>query len=169
MRWVVWMVWMVALLAAGNGLCVLAQALPATVGETPSGERIVLAEALRGHAAILVASFSRAAGAGSDEWAKALDADPAWTGLPVFRAAMLEQAPGFVRGFIKAALRKQLSAAAVHRYAVLIQDEGLWRSYFGVTTDKDPYVVLLDADGNIRWHGHGAARDLEPLLKAALK
>ena len=35
--------------------------------------------------------------------------------------------------------------------------------------DEHPaYVVLLDASGTVKWHGHGAAKDLEPLVRAAL-
>lgn len=52
---------------------------------------------------------------------------------------------------------------------ILTQDEKLWRIYFGVIAEIDPYVELIDAAGQVRWHDHGAARDLEPLLKAALK
>ena len=129
----------------------------------------MLAEAVRGHAAVLVASFSKEAGAGSDDWAKAVEADPALPGVAIYRAAMLEQAPGFVRGFIKSALRKQLSSTQQQHFAVLSKDEKLWREYFGVTTDRDPYIVLLDASGQIRWHGHGLAKELEPLLKTSLR
>ncbi len=51
---------------------------------------------------------------------------------------------------------------------MLTQDEKLWQKYFDVSTDKDPYVVMIDAKGNIVWHGHGAAANLEPLLRSAL-
>jgi len=44
-----------------------------------------------------------------------------------------------------------------------------WRIYFGVTTDKDAWVVLIDPAGRVFWHGHGTAANLEPLLKSALK
>jgi hypothetical protein len=43
----------------------VAQSLPATAGETLSGKRIVLSDAVHGHAAILVAGFSREGGAGT--------------------------------------------------------------------------------------------------------
>ena len=143
-------------------------AMPMTTGETVSGKRIVLAEALRGHAAVVVMSFSREAGNGSNAWARPVRADAALAGVTVYQAAMLEAAPGLVRGVIKNAMRKRLTAAEQDNFVILAQDGKLWRSYFGVTADQDPYVALLDADGQVRWHGHGAARDLEPLLKAAL-
>jgi hypothetical protein len=143
--------------------------MPLTSGETVSGRRIVLAEALRGHTSVLVMSFRRAAGNGSNAWGMSVRADAALGGVSVYQAAMLEAAPGLVRGVIKNAMRKGLTASEQDNFVILTQDEKLWRSYFGVTAEKDPYVELIDAAGQVRWHGHGEARDLEPLLKAALK
>jgi hypothetical protein len=143
------------------------EALPNTAGETLNGKPIVLADAVRGHAAVLVVGFSKEAGDGNGGWARALHADPAFAGIAVYQVAILERAPGFVRGSIKAGLRKGVAPADHDNFVVLVQDEKQWRNYFNVTADKDPYVVLLDAAGRDRWHGHGAARDLEPLLRAA--
>lgn len=142
-------------------------AMPLTPGETLSGKRLVLAETVRGHSAILVLGFSQQAGDGCGAWAKALQADPALTGTLVYEAAMLEKAPGFVRGMIKSSMRKGLTPAQQDAFVVLTQDEKLWRTWLDVSEDKDPYVVLLDSSGKILWHGHGAAKDLEPQLRAA--
>jgi hypothetical protein len=156
------------LLAAGLGVeAGHGQSMPVTVGETLSGKKLVLAEAIKGHTAVLVIGFSREAGDGCGVWAKALHGDAAMAGVPVYEAAMLEKAPGFVRGMIKSGMRKGLTPAQQDAFVVLTQDEKLWRSYLQVTEEKDPYVVLLGAGGNVRWHGHGAADGLEPLLRAA--
>jgi hypothetical protein len=152
---------MLAILPSGG------QALPNTAGETLSGKSIVLADAVRGHAAVLVVGFSKEAGDGSGGWAKALHADRALDGIAVYQVAIIERAPGLVRGMIKAGMRKGIAPADQDSFVVLVQDEKLWRSYFNVTAEKDPYVALLDAAGQNRWHGHGAAGDLEPLLRAA--
>jgi hypothetical protein len=144
-----------------------AQTLPATAGETLSGKPIVLADAMRGHPAILIAGFTKAGGDGAGAWAKAVKSDTALAGIPVYSMAMLERAPGFVRGMIKSSMRKGATPDEQDRFVILTQDEKLWRSYFGVTDDKDPYVVLLDANGQVRWHGHGTAKDLELQLRAA--
>lgn len=159
-----------ALGAVFSSACAMgnAQTLPPTAGETLSGQSLVLAKALQGHAGVLIASFSKEAGTGADAWAKALRKDPALAAVPVFQAAMLERAPGFIRGMVKSGLRKQIPPSVQDHFVVLVQDERLWRSYFGVSTDKDPFVVLLDAGGRVLWHGHGDAQNLEPLLKGAL-
>ena len=145
-----------------------AETLPATAGDTLSGKGLVLADAVRGHAAVLVACFSNEAGESCGEWARVIHGDAALQGIQLYEAAMLERAPAFLRGLIKVGMRKGISAADQDNVVVLTQDEKLWRSYFGVTTDKDAYVVLLDDSGQVRWHGHGAARDLEPQLKSAI-
>ena len=65
--------------------------------------------------------------------------------------------------------------AAVRRFlehdtfVVLTQDEKPWRTYFDVSDDQVPYVVVIDATGRVLWRGHGSAADLEPKLKEALK
>jgi hypothetical protein len=146
-----------------------AETLPATEGESLTGHRVVLREAMRGHASILIGSFSKDAGAGCAEWAKAIRADAQLKSVTVYQAVMLEQAPGLVRGMIKSALRRQVPAAEQDNFVVLIKDEKLWRSYFEVSDDKDPYVVLMDGSGQTLWHGHGAAGNLETLVRAALR
>lgn len=143
------------------------QALPATAGETLSGKRIVLADALRGRVSVLVVGFSKEAGDGCGAWAKAVRSDSALGGVSIYQVAMLEQAPAFVRGMIKSGMRKGMSPAEQDNFVILVRDDKLWRGYFGVTTDKEPYVVLLDASGQPRWRGHGSAKDLEPLLRTA--
>lgn len=152
--------------------CLGAQAqlgLPATAGETLTGKRLVLADAVRGHAVILLAGFSREGGQACGNWSKAIHSDTALAGVKLYQISMLAGAPAPFRGMIKNAMRKGMPVAEQENFVVLTQDEKLWRSCFGVSTDKDPYVVLMDASGQVRWHGHGAAQNLEPLLKTALK
>lgn len=157
-----------AVCALAMGAACLCQSMPATAGETLSGKHIVLAEVTRGHPAVLVAGFSHEGGMGTGAWLKTLKADPALAGVAVYQVAMLEKAPGFVRGMIKSGMRKGLSASEQDRSVVLTKDDRLWRDYFDVSDDKDPYVMLIEADGKVLWRGHGAAGELEPQLKAAL-
>ena len=155
------------LLLASIAVEVDAQALPTTAGETLSGKRIVLGDAVKGRSAVFVIGFTKDAGPACGDWAKAIRGDTAFAGVLVFQVAMLEQAPGFVRGMIKSGMRKGRTAAELDSFVVLTQDEKLWRSYLVVTAEKEPYVLLLDASGAMKWHGHGAAKDLEPLVRAA--
>jgi hypothetical protein len=147
----------------------LAQSLPTTAGETLSGRPIVLAQAVRGHEAVLVAGFSREGGSGTGAWMKALDADSAAAGVQAYQIAMLAAAPSFFRGMIRNGMKRGVSPSDQDRFVVLTTDEQSWRNFFGVTTDSDPYVVLLNAQGKVVWRGHGAAAQFEAQLKSALR
>jgi hypothetical protein len=157
-----------ALLTVTAPAC-LAQSLPAPAGETLSGKHIVLADAVRGHTAILIAGFSREGGAGTGDWVKAIHLDPAFANATVYSVAMLAGAPGFIRGMIRSGMKKGLSAVEQDRFVVLTDDEKLWRTYFDVTADNEPYVALLDSEGKVLWRGHGSAANSERQLRAAMR
>jgi hypothetical protein len=158
---------LIALLIASQTCA--AQALPSTAGQTLSGKRIVLADATHGQAVILVAGFSRKGGDGCGAWVDAVEKDPAMAGTAVYQIAMLEGAPSLLRGMIVGGIRKGLLPAKQDRFVVLTEDEKLWRNFFAVTVDSEPYVALIDATGRVLWHGHGAAANLEPLVRAAMR
>jgi ATP10 protein len=158
--------------AVAASLCavrLLAQAasMPTTVGETLSGKRIVLADAVRGHVAVLVAGFSHDGGMACGDWMKAIRTDPALSGVDVHQIAMLEGAPGLIRGLIKSGMRKGMSSEDQQRSVVLTQDDKLWQKYFAVSNAQVAQVMLLDAQGNVVWRGHGAASAGEPQLRNA--
>lgn len=161
--------WALIFAAVGYALSDSSRAMPTTAGETLTGQRMVLADAVRGHRAVVVAGFSHDAGDGCGAWVKALHADAAMSGLEIYQMASLEKAPGFIRGTIKRAMKKGVPPADQDHFVVLTEDENAWRSYFDVTADKEPYVVLLDASGKILWHRHGSAADLEPQLRSAAR
>lgn len=144
------------------------QAMPGTAGETLSGKPIVLANALHGHAAVLIAGFSREGGAGTGDWVKLIHTDSAFNGVDVYQIAMLGGAPSLLRGMIRSSMKKGLSPAQQANFVVLTDDEKLWRAYFGVNADDQPYVLLIDDQGKVLWRGHGQAASFEPQLKAAL-
>lgn len=158
-----------ATLVAGSSAACVAQSIPATVGETLSGKRVKPAGEVRGRAVILVAGFSHDGGVRCGAWMKTIESDPALKDVPVLELAMLEKAPGIIRGVIKSGMRKGVSAAEQDRIVVMTQDQPLWEKFFGVGDDKDPYVLLLNAQGEVVWHGHGQAADLEPKLRGAVK
>lgn len=162
-RWV-WLGLLFACAAQSQQVC-LSQTLPLTSGETLSGRRVLLAEAVRKQPAVIIAGFSKDAGPAWGDWATAVRADTVLARISVYQMAILEGASGLLRGIIKSSMRKDLSASEQDHFVVFTQDEKLWRSSFGVTADKDPWVVLIDATGQVRWRGHGATGYLEPLLK----
>jgi hypothetical protein len=159
---------MLIVAAALMGMNCFSQGMPGTAGETLTGKRIVLADAARGHLTALVAGFSREGGTRCGDWVKAIHGDSALANVEVYQMSMLAGAPGLIRGMIKSSMKKGVPPAQQDHFVVLTQDEKLWRSYFDVSADQDPYIVLLDANGKVLWHGHGAAAKLEAQVKAAL-
>lgn len=147
----------------------MSQSMPATAGETLSGKHIVLADAVRGHAAVLVAGFSHEGGTRTGDWMKAVRADSALSGVEAYQVAMLGGAPSFIRGTIKSGMRKGMSSAEQDRLVVLTQDQDQWKKYFDVSDDKVAYVVLLDAKGNVVWHAHGSPEGQEQQMRAAVR
>jgi hypothetical protein len=145
------------------------QEMPKTTGETLSGKHMVLAEEVRGHAAVLVAGFSREGGNGTGAWVKAIHADSALAGVPVYEIAQIAAAPGLIRGMIKSGMKKSVPAAEHDTFVVLTQDDKPWRTYFEVGDDQVPYVMMINEKAKILWRGHGSAADLEPQLKDAIK
>jgi hypothetical protein len=146
-----------------------AQQMPQTTGQTLSGKQMVLADAVRGHSAILVAGFSREGGNGTGAWVKAIHADSALAGIPVYEIAQIAGAPGLIRGMIRSGMKKSVPAAEHDTFIVLTQDEKPWKDYFDVGDDQVPYVVMIDAAGKVLWRGQGPAAGLEPQLRAAIK
>jgi hypothetical protein len=141
--------------------------MPTTAGETLTGKRIVLADAVRGHKAVLVAGFSHDGGIACGDWMKAIRGDAALAGVDVYEIAMLEGAPGIFRGMIKSGMRKGMSSVEQERMVVLTQDDKVWEKYFQVSNGQEPQVMLLDAQGSVVWRGHGAASAVEAELRAA--
>lgn len=156
------------LLALSISSAVSAQTIPGTAGEALTGQRLVVARALQGHPAILVAAFSHKGGERCSHWMQAIEKDPALASATVYQLVMLGSVPSILRGAIKGMIRKGVPPDEQSRFIVLTRDEKQWRAYFQVGTEDDPYIVLLDSNGKKIWSGHGSARQLEPNLRAAL-
>lgn len=155
-------------MAGLTGTSGVAQSMPATAGETLSGKHIRPSDVVKGRAAILIAGFSHDGGMRCGAWMKAVEGDPALKDATVLELAMLEKAPGILRGMIKSGMRKGLSAPEQDRIVVITQDQAKWEKLFAVGDDKDPYALLLNAKGEVVWRGHGQAADLEPEMRKAL-
>lgn len=156
------------LLMGDSSLQSLPPAMPQTSGETLSGKRVTPADLVRGHDSILVAGFSHDAGMQCGPWMKAIQNDPALKNVATYELAMLEKAPGMLRGIIKSGMRKGTTPEEQNRIVVMTKDQEEWEKFFGVEDEKAPYVVVLNAKGDVVWHGQGPAASLEPLLKASL-
>lgn len=151
-----------------GGWCLnAAESLPVTPAETLAGQKLSFPAALAGKSAVCVFGFSKEAGDRTKDWMARLNRD----GVNAWSIASLEGAPGLVRGMIRASMRKGTPQPLLEHSLVMIKDEQTWRHALGVSDEKLPVVVVLDASGRTIWiheglFGDEAYRELRTRLTA---
>ena len=130
---------------------------PKTAGESLAGQQLVLPDSLKGHTAVIVVGFSKSSQNEVKEWdnraRKQLD------GIEVYQVAVLEDAPSFIRGMIKHAMKGSMPADRQSRFMIVIKGEAELKKAADFSATGDAYVFLLDGNGEIRWRTHGAVTD----------
>jgi hypothetical protein len=148
-----------------------AETLPRVEGESLSGKRVVLPDDTHGKIAFLVIGFSKKGGDASGLWERRLKqdfgSDQAYVIHPI---AVLEDAPRFIRGMIKAGIRRSTPPAEQDRFVILVHGEQTLKQFAGFSGPDDAYLLLVDANGEVRWKGHGLFREEEyPVLREAAR
>ena len=135
-------------------LCTLAlsaETLPGTEGENLLGQKIKIAESLKGKVGVLVIGYSKASGDITAAWGKRLSADFAnRPSVMVYQIPMLEDAPKFIRGMIVSGMKKGVPAPKQASFIVVVKDEDQWKRICGFQKGDDAYVVIVDQAGEIR-------------------
>lgn len=161
----------VALLVLGT-LTVSArgETLPRMEGETLSGKPIVLPDAAHGKFALLAVGFSKNGGDKVNAWGKRFKQDFGKdSNYVVYPVAELEAAPRLIRGMIKGGMRRGTSLEEQDRFVLLFQGEADWKKFVSFATADEAYLLLLDANGAVKWRGHGVLSEerYAPLREAA--
>lgn len=125
--------------------------LPAVAGESLTGRKTLLPDALRGQAVVVVWSFTREAGEQGEKWVAPLVRDQ----INVYSAAVIEAAPRLIRPMIRSGMRRASPKAFHDRSLCITRGERQLREVLDVRNDKVPYVTLLDAEGRILWRHAG--------------
>jgi hypothetical protein len=130
-----------------------AETLPATEGENLLGQKVKIADSLKGKAGVLVIGYSKSAGEITAAWDKRLSADygsnPAVT---IYQIPMLEAAPKFIRGTIISGMKKGVPAAKQGNFIVVVKDEDEWKRVSGFQKSDEAYVLIVDKSGEIQQH-----------------
>ena len=79
---------------------------------------------------------------------------------------MLEAAPRLIRPLIRSGMKKDTPPAMLDRTFCLYKGEKEWRAALGVTNDKLPLILLLDAQSRPVWKHSGPFR---PAVFATLR
>ena len=127
---------------------------PAFEVDTLAGAKLKLPSAASGQVSLFVMSFSKDASAASKAWAERFARD----GGHVYIAAILEAAPRLVRGLIRSGMRGDIPKELHERTLLLYNGEAEWkqRTGFQPGTAAQPYLILLDRQGRVRWQQHCA-------------
>jgi hypothetical protein len=123
--------------------------------QTLTAKQLDLPSAVAGRPALVVFSFSRAAGKDAGLWNERLSRDfpNAVTGYTII---LLESVPKLFRGKALSGIRSSMPPSIQDRTIISYHDEDLWKQRLAVSDDSRAYVVLLEPDGHIRWNNSGA-------------
>ena len=134
----------------------LSPRLPRTEAETASEKAIVLPDAAAGRVAVLIVGFSKKSSEVTERWEKSVFQDLGTGGrVAIFRVAVLESAPRILRGFIRRGIEKNVPKEKRDSFVLLFHDEAEWKKLVHFEDPDEAYLVVLDADGGVRWVGHG--------------
>lgn len=155
------------LLLAG-GAAAAAGPLPA---ETLSGVALKVPDGLAPAPRLLVIGFSHGSRPSTKDWDARLAALCGGEAPACYDVAVIDKMPRFVRGFATGRMRDEVQEARHARFLLVTQDGAGWRALAGAPDEPgdDAYLVVLAADGALRWRGRGAwsaAREAE--LRQAL-
>ena len=125
--------------------------LPATEGKTLADQTVVVADAVKGKATLLIITFSRNAGDKASEWRKALRQrnlpGPKYT---LYQIAELENVPRIIRWSVVSAMRRGIPPGEHSTFVILTKDTGPWKKFVAFKDEDDPYLVVLDESGSIK-------------------
>ncbi len=127
---------------------------PQFSGETLTGKAMELPAAALGQPAVVVFSFSKAAGNDSRSWSERLSKDFA-NAVPIYTIIELESVPKLFRGMALSGIKSSMPLLLQERTIVLYRDEALWKQRLAFSDGNRAYVILLDPDGRMRWNNDG--------------
>ena len=137
------------------------QQVPALQGTALSGEKVNFPDALRGHASVLMVSFSQSARDNVTAWYRRIDTDfKSSPEVLYYEMPMLGGAPGFLRGAIIKKIKADVAAPAQPHFVPVLEHEDEWKAVSGwskQTPEDHTYILLIDGSGQVRYHGEYAA------------
>jgi predicted transcriptional regulator len=132
--------------------------LPKTTAESLAGQQMALPDALKGRTAVVIVGFSKSSQNAVKEW-EARARKQLGEATDVYQIAVLEGAPSFVRGMIKRAMKSATPPALQSHFLVVVKGEAELKKAVAFSATDDPYLLVLDQTGEIRWRSHGTVSD----------
>ena len=134
--------------------------IPAVHGTTFSDAKVDLPEDLNGKVGILVVGFSQGSRDAVTVWGRKLATDYYDSpGVLYYEMPMLASVPRFMRGFVQGRIKASVSDRGKPHFLPLTEDEATWRALTHYSAPDDPYILLVDGKGTIRWQTQGPPSD----------
>ncbi len=64
-----------------------------------------------------------------------------------------------VRGFVVKSIKSSLPASEQARFVVIVENEAAWKTVTHFGRPDDPYLLVVDSQGNVVWQTQGAPTD----------
>jgi hypothetical protein len=139
-------------LCTASGWC--AGQFPTIEGENLLGKKIELPQAGGGRASVIIIGFTHASQSQTKPWSGKLHPE-----VPTYSLAVLQDVPRLVRGMAVGGIKSGVPQEQRDRFLLVFRGEKELKEAAGFDSPNDAYVILLDADGAIRWRFHGAMND----------
>jgi hypothetical protein len=141
---------------AAFALSARSETLPRLEGESLSGKQVILPNGAHGKIALLVIGFTKKSSHATQAWGqrfkKDFGNDERYVVYPV---AVLEDVPGFIRGMVTSSIRRGVPPGEQDHFVILFQGEADLKRVVAFSVPDEAYLLLLDAKGEVQWHGHG--------------
>ena len=145
-------------LALSGGILAQAQTdgttLPATAATTLAGSALTLP--VPGKITLVAVGFSRSSGSAAGvAWKQAQPFCTAHPQVACYQVAVLQDAPGWIRGMIDRGLRNARTQAEREQFATVVTNEQAWKQALHATDARAGYALLVGTDGRILWQTQG--------------
>jgi hypothetical protein len=142
-------------LLPGFATMAAAQRIPDLHAVAFSGDRVDLPQAIQGHTAILIVSFSQDSRDNVTAWFHRLAAD--YRNSPTilyYELPVVAGVPRFLRSYVTNKIKDSVSIPARPRFIPVDDHEDEWKSVTGYTRQNgdDAFLLIVDGSGNIRTH-----------------
>jgi hypothetical protein len=125
-----------------------------------SNEAVNLPDGLKGKVGVLVLGFSRDSRDADSAWGKRLAADYRESSTVVYyEMPVLAAVPRMVRGFVVKSMKSSVPASEQTRFVVILENEAAWKAVTHFERPDNPYVLVVDSQGNVVWQTQGAATE----------
>ena len=125
--------------------------LPRLEGKSLAGKNVVLPDDARGSAAILIFGFTRASRSNTEAWSRRLADDKTLSGVKIYNLPVLESVPRIFRGWVVSGIQKSVPVERRANFVPLFAKEKELKQVAGFSSPNDPYLVVLDRSGEVRF------------------